>query len=504
MKLTPENIDNLYIKLKNKAANSLIKSNIDSSFIYLKCASITAYNFYLCFKDEKIEKLLSELSNFIIKQKLDDNLYENNCVFYDSFCLDNKGLTQQYIRAIMNLGWNLLYITDANKNNSRGTHIINEINRYSNSKIIYIPSNLGGIKRSQFIYDSVMQFNPSKIFMHLSPSAVYTISAFYALPKEIKKYQINITDHTFWIGQGCLDYSLEFRKLGVSLSIKERNINPNNIFILPYYPIITESKFQSFPYDFSNKTIVLSGGAYYKIIDDDNTFFKLMKIILEISTNVIILFAGAGDSSLFRNFIIKNNFQDRLFLIGYRKDINEVFKKSDIYLNTYPFIGGLMCQYAAINSMPILSYTSQGLSKAEEVVCQKRNIKISIDNLELFKKEASDLILNRKYREERGNELNNCMINEQEFNNLFQHTIINNKNQINFDKLDTENIFKDNNIEGKIEYEVKTNEFKLSIVSYLKFKTVLINLSLFFDIIIVVIKKRFIFKSIRRIIQSKS
>lgn len=44
-----------------------------------------------------------------------------------------------------------------------------------------------------------------------------------------------------------------------------------------------------------------------------------------------------------------------VFLIGDRHDINEVFKHSDIFLNTYPIGGGLMTQYAAANSKPILS-----------------------------------------------------------------------------------------------------------------------------------------------------
>ncbi|MDX9694344.1 MAG: glycosyltransferase family 4 protein [Bacteroidales bacterium] len=503
MEFSNTTIHRLFNKLKSKACYSFNKNNFDNCLIYLKAASATAYYFYLGFKDDTIETLLRTISSKIIKKDFNETYIVNNCVFYDSFCLDNKGLTQQYIRAIINLGWNLLYITDSKQNNVSGKDIINEITRYKKSKIIFIPEKLNGIKRSQFIYDSIIQFNPSKLFMHLSPSAVYAITAFYALPKKIEKFQINLTDHTFWIGQGCLDYSLEFRSYGFSLSVNERQINQNNVFLLPYYPIENESKFEGFPNDFSNKTIILSGGAYYKIIDDDNTFFKLMKIVLEISNDVVILFAGSGDSSLFEKFILENNYQDRVFLIGYRKDINELFKHSDIFLNTYPYIGGLMCQYAASNSIPILSLTTIGLSKAEEVVCQKEYLKISCDNLECFKEEAFNLVVNKKYRIDKGKMLKDCMINEKDFNTYFYETIIKRKNQIKISVFGKETLVKDNDIESKIQYEKKTNEFMFLILSYLKFKIIYINIWFLTDLFIILVKKRQIFKYIRKYTLSK-
>lgn len=500
MRITELYINKLYDKLKNKAKNSFKRNDFDNSLIYLQGASFTAYNFHLGFKDDDIESMLKNISKILKKNTITEAFDNNKCVFFDSFSLDHQALTQQYIKAIIQSGWNLLYITEANINSERAKDIKNEIMQYDKSSIIQIPSDIRGIDRSQFIYDSIIKFEPSKLFMHILPNAVYAATAFYALPKGIDRFQINLTDHTFWIGKGCLDYSIEFRPLGALLSLRRRLIPKNNIFIIPYYPIISSTKFQGLPYQCEDKIVVLSGGAYYKILDEKNTFFKLMKIILEISENVIIIFAGRGDPTLFQKFIKENNYEDRLILIGYRKDINEVFKKSDIYLNTYPFIGGLMCQYAALNSKPILSYYSEKTSKAEETVCQKKHINISLSDFESFRLEAEKFIFDKQYRESRGKDLKSCIVDESDFNEIFIRTITKKKNLFDF-SLDDK--YKDNDTSAKIKYENQTNEYKKSIVKIIGFKSIFLFPNLFLDVMINILQKRSVFVYLKKHIKKK-
>ncbi|MEN6462595.1 MAG: hypothetical protein ABFC94_14665 [Syntrophomonas sp.] len=486
MKLTKENINKLYERLKLKAVESLSSNRLNDCLIYLKGASTTAYYFYLGFKDDVIEDMLKKISLSIDKDPLPVDFVDDNCVFYDSFSLDNKGLTQQYIRAIIKAGWNLLYITESSICDERGKNIINEISQYDKSSIIQIPSDIYGLTRSQFIYDAVIKFKPRKLFMHISPNAVNAVTAFYALPRQVEKFQINLTDHTFWIGTGCVDYSLEHKSYGASLSVKRRNISKNDVFIIPCYPIVTGTDFLGFPYQCKDKIIVLSGGAYYKVIDNKDTFFKLAKIVLGTSDEVVILYAGSGDSSLFEKFIKQNCYEDRLILIGYRKDIGEVFRRSDIYLNTYPYIGGLMTQYAAQYSKPILSYTSIGLCRAEEMVCQKNHIDLSIFDLESFKVEARKLIMSKEYRDRRGSEIKNCIISEPEFNKIFIRTVAEKENQFDF-ILEEE---RDNDIDAKIRYENRTKEFKISLVSIIRFKSLIMFPMLFFEVAKTLLKRR--------------
>lgn len=501
MRLTEDNTRKLFNKLKFYAVKSYNRNKIDRSLSFIKAASHTAYTFYLEFKDDEIESLLSKISYSIKKSEPLKEFSSNKCVFYDSFSLDNKGLTQQYIRAIAKAGWDLLYITDSNKNNPRAKDIIDEIKQYNKSTVIEVPSNSDGIKRAQFIYDAIIEFNPNKLFMHISPSAVYAITVFYALPKSIEKFQINLTDHAFWAGSGCLDYSLEFRAYGASLSINKRGIPKDNVFIIPYYPIIKENDFIGLPTQCDDKIIVLSGGAYYKIIDDEGVFFKLIKLILDVSENVVVLFAGAGDDSIFFKFIKENNYEDRLLLLGHRNDISEVFKRSDIYLNTYPFIGGLMCQYAAHNSKPILSFSSENLSKAEEIVCQKNYEEISIFTFDDFEDKAKKLITNDKYRKLKGDKLKKCVVDESDFNDIFTKTVSEKNTQVDFI---SSTVFIQNDIKNKLHYENRTNEFKLFLIRTLGIKSIFISPFLFYDVMrIIIFKKKYYSKLYRLILKRK-
>jgi len=484
MNFSKDNIYKRYNQFILRATKYYNRKNLNKCLAFLKAASETAYFFNLGFKDDIIEEYLKKISHYFEKDISNIDFLNNNCVFFDSFCLDNKGLTQQYVRSIIYAGWNLMYIYESNE---IGHDILNDINQYEKSTIIHVPSFINGTEKSKFIYDTIIEFRPTKLFMHISPSAVYAVTAFYALPKQIEKYQINLTDYTFWIGAGCLDYSLEYQFYGASLSIYQRKIPKNNVFIIPFYSIVTNTLFMDLPYQCKDKIVIIAGGAYYKIIDEKDTFFKLMKIVLEISEDVVIIYAGDGDSILFRKFIQNNNYENRLLLIGYRKDINEVIKNSDIYLNTYPYSGGLLCHYAAQNSKPILSFSSKGLTQVEEMICQRKKIDISLFDFKSFRAEAENLIFDKDYRVKKGKELKNCIIEESYFNKLFVKTIAEKKNQFEFFN---EEKIKDNNFDAKIKYENQTNHLAISIVSIIGLRTAILYPKLFFSVIKTLIRNR--------------
>ena len=96
--------------------------------------------------------------------------------------------------------------------------------------------------------------------------------------------------------------------------------------------------------------------------------------------------------------IAKNNLSNRFVLLGNRTDISEVFKNIDIYIGTYPYIGGLMTQYAAINGKPILAYKDHDI---EKIVCNKNQTRFVYDTIDELTAEAKRLISDIKYRNER-------------------------------------------------------------------------------------------------------
>lgn len=480
MKLSKSDIIKSYNYCKEQASKAIKNRQYNKSLKYIKIASHIAYNFNWIYCDDYLENLLKDISSLKLKPTVNYKSNKtNSIVFYDSFTLDNKGLTQQYIRALISNGIEFLYITESSRLNKKSLNIFKELETYDKVQIYEVPRNIKKTEKIKLIHSKIISYGSSMLLMHLSPNAVNALTAFYALPKNITKFQINITDHAFWLGNKCLDYSIEFRAYGCTLSKEKRGLKEKQILLQPYYPIISKSDFLGFPKECTNKKIIIfSGGSYYKIYGDNGEYFNLVKQILLENQEVIFLFAGAGDKSPIENFIKSNAFENRFFLLGLRPDINEVFKQCDIYMGTYPLGGGLMSQYAAINSKPILNYiTDTNGFAVEEVVCQNNDCSISFNEKEKFFLEAKRLVNDVNYRNQKGKEIKKCVISEEKFDNAFLNII---KYRINQKKYQDVKIEYDNIFHKYLETENKFhNNYKLYLISNFKLKTILISPKIF-------------------------
>ena len=465
MILTQDYINRLFVKFKQNAQNCLEHVRYDSCLKYLQAACRTAYTFYIGFADDEIEEMLHRLSEKIRKK---ENEHLNpRCVFYDTFSQDTQGLTMQYVDAIIAAGWEMLYITEFGLDDPRSTCLKKTLADYSQATVITVPKSKKGMAKAQFVYDAIMDYAPDKLFMHIHPSVVEAVTAFYALPKEITKYQINLTDHTYWVGAGCVDYSFEFREYGASLSVGRRGIPKDHVFLLPYYPMMKEAKFQGFPTASKGKVKIFSGASFYKIIDENDTFFKLNKAILDANPNAVALFAGGGDMAMLKDLIDKYELQGRFIPIGQRNDIFECYKHSDIYLSSYPLGGGLMAQYAAHAGLPMLALANPASSgKIEEMVCQKGQEKITFPNIDALVTEATRLVNDPDYRKLRGQAMKDCVISVEEFNRSFKESVISGKTQypLTIDKNVKLHYL---NIDDKLKLENKSKDYQKSIFTTL-------------------------------------
>lgn len=462
MILTQEVVNSIYAKFKKKGICYFERGNYRASLKFLESACDTAYKFYLGFIDKDIEDTLKQLSVKVNKKSF--SCEKPRCVFYDTFSQDAQGLTMQYVEAIIAAGWEMLYITEFGLNDSRSVRLKQTLNGYSKATILCIPRRIRGLKKIQFIYDSIIDYAPDKLLMHIHPSAVEAVTAFYALPKEITKYQINLTDHTFWVGAGCVDYSFEFREYGASLSAGRRGINKDHILLMPYYPMMKESAFQGFPKQSEGKVKIFSGASFYKIIDDNDTFFKLNKAILDANPNAVTLFAGGGDMALLNGLIEKYDLQGRFIPIGQRNDIFECYKHSDIYLSSYPLGGGLMAQYAAHAGLPILALANPASSgRIEEMVCQKKVVDITFNRMEDLVEEATILVKDVGFRKLRGLEMRSCVIDEDEFNHSFLESITAGHSKYPL-AIDFNIKLHYLNVEDKLKLESKTKRYQQSVV----------------------------------------
>ena len=459
MKINEKSIEELFRHLKQKAKNAFCAGHYNKSLKYLELASLASYQFYLSIRDDEIEQGLASISELV--HKCDSvNSIKNKCVFYDAHSISKGGLTQQYIRAIIASGWKMVYLTEASKTQESFLPILEELKLSQNVEIDYIPQEITGIERVQYIYDRIISSNAERLFIHIRPTTICAVAAFDALPHTIEKFQINFTDHAFWPGVNCLDYSMEFRRYGCAISIRERRIDPSRVFLMPFYPIETDAPFDGFPFKIQDKIVCFSGGAYYKVVDEDDSYFKLCEKLLSIDPRIRIVYAGYGDENLMKKKICEYSLSDRFFLLGFRNDISSIFDHCDIYLDTSPHSGGLMCQYAARHSVPILSLNKWSV---EELVCQIDTMKISSSGLEDFMDKAEKLVTDATYRSLEGGKLARCCISTSQFNNAFKKTVEEKQTQFKFDvNLSSKEI--DCNRLAKIQYENETKTFQRSFV----------------------------------------
>ncbi len=191
--------------------------------------------------------------------------------------------------------------------------------------------------------------------------------------------------------------------------------------MLPYYPLVDNNDFKGFDNDFSDKVVIFSAGAPYKIYGENSLYFDILKRIIHKHPNVIILFAGDGYLKPFQNFIEKNNLNVKIKLLGYRRDLNMCVAKSDIYLVTFPISGGLTTQYAAYHSKPILAFTTPNLSVnyVEDVVGVDRDNmveKITYTDIEEFFDYADKIIFDSTFRISEGLRVNSLLTKLDDFN----------------------------------------------------------------------------------------
>ncbi|UTN04634.1 hypothetical protein L0669_01725 [Flavobacterium bizetiae] len=431
---TKEDFLRQYDDLKRIAAKCFENSDLESSLKYIEICAKLGYNSNFFYTDNEIENLI-----FNISQKINTWFFEDFISIKGKYALidtngsDNHGLTQQYIRAFINANIEFIYIygdTDLN----RIKIIQEEIAAYPKGSIFTFEREYSYVEKIKLIEKLIFDYKPEKYLMHIMPWDVVAITICNIL-KNVIRYNINATDHAYWLGASCIEYCIEFRSYGCSVSLDKRGLKREQLLLLPYYPIVNKTNFNGFPEEISESSIkVFSGGSYYKIYGENNVYFDLIKQFLISNDNVVLLFAGTGNNSIFEKFINSNNLHTRIFLLGNRSDINEVYESCDFYLGTYPLCGGLMSQYASYNSKPILAYTNDKLpvNFIEGFVCHQSKHIITRTSIPEFLAYGNKLCEDPEFRYNEGKELKKCLITPELFNDEFKYLMSNNKSKRDF------------------------------------------------------------------------
>lgn len=317
-------------------------------------------------------------------------------LFYDGFGLDSRGLAYVYLKALVNLGYKVIYVTipNARGNIPRITKMI----EHADGEIVFCRTDSYTLWY-QYIYKVVSIVKPAKAFFYTTPYDVSAVMAFNQLAGQVERYQINLTDHAFWLGVNAFDYCLEFRDYGATLSHLYRNINPNKLLVQPYYPDFNSNdEFQGFPFrkkqgDF----VVFSGGFLYKTMDENLTYYKILEYLLLKYPQIKFWYAGYGSQDECKpiNELILR-YSGRVVHTPERKDLFQVMQNIDMYINTYPLGGGLMTQYSAIAGKAPLTFSTKGFC-AVETLLDYEKLKLSTIDIDEFVNMIDGYINKNKY-----------------------------------------------------------------------------------------------------------
>ena len=439
-------VDKYIKKIKKIIQDYISNGKYESALTSAKVLGTLYYDYNQLYMDSDLEEALIKISNCILKNN--EFTVDKKCVlFYDGFGLDLRGWAASYVKAVSSLGYFVIYACPSAAK-GKIPHITSELDK-DNSQLIYIDSNSSNIDKAKKIDSIFKNYKPNAAFFYTIPSDVAAAIAF-SNNSSTTRFQIDLTDHAYWIGVNAFDYTIECREMGASLALYERGIDRQRILKLDCAPYINREKFdEPFPFDIYKNKYVFTGGALYKTLGDANLlYYKTISYILDSFSDIKFLYAGSGDDSEILKLV--NKYPERVFYISERPDFFEIIKNSILYINSYPMFGGLMMRYAALaHKVPI---TLKHDHDADGILIDQDKLGIEFEDYQKYLDEIHKLLSDEKYRKQQEDKVQNAVINEHDFAENIKLLIEEQRTTYHFDKinkLDTSNF--------RIEYKNRYN-----------------------------------------------
>lgn len=406
-------IERLRINIKK----ALFKNKTEKALEIMRVLAKLLYFLNQEYKDDNLESELNHVVENLfgsVTEQIkgtDSDYNENKVIFYDGFGLNSRGLALIYLKALLQRRY-VIYVVDKR----RETFIpdIIKLLQEHQAKIVYLHGR-SAIDDCYELKQIIEENRPGHLFLYTTPWDISGISVFnYYNDKRVTRYQINLTDHAFWLGVNAFDYCIEFRDYGAYISNEFRGIRIDKLRLLPYYPIIDYNKeFEGIPFEFdsSRQKLIFSGGSLYKTLGADNLYYQFVRHMLNTHPEVVFWYAGEGDDSQLR--LLMHDYPRRVHHTKERKDLYQVLLHSYMYLNTYPMVGGLMFQYAAIAGKVPLTLKYDDC--ANDCLIGQSQLGVEFDALDAFYDEMERLLSDPEYASKKGEALKSAVISQREF-----------------------------------------------------------------------------------------
>lgn len=494
-----EVIQELYDDALLKAQKTYNEKSYKHSISFYKFAGWLAWNFPFLqkFSDNSLEEHISKIGNLFtpiefipIKEKI---------VFYNSQIIDSGALTEQYLDFFITNNLRVLFIIPDIINTVKGEAILKKVNSAPHITL-YIASQKSDLEKVEEIRNILMDFKAEKCFLHFVPNDIVGCLSFQNI-SSIKTYYIVHNDHTFWLGKNYFDYYIEFRNFGITLAVERRRIPKDKILHIPFYPINNKKQFQGFPFKREGKIIGVCAANLYKFyLDPELKYFQIIKELLFENQDFIFCLCGYGNEKPIKEFIIKNQLEERFYFLGGRSDFYNLVGQCDILFESYPMKGALTPLFATEQKVAVVGISSyDNASGSLEELLNITGYK-QPEKFEEFQTEAKRLIRDKNYRIWLGNHLSKNHYNKNDFEVSLQKILDNDLDDL---KPITILPLKLNDDAYLQEY---LNLEESSIGNILKYKLYILKLALsFFSIIKILIpalkaSKKDIYRILRRFI----
>ena len=396
--------------LKKGIEQELRHNRYDQALTLLRACASVHYATNQCYRDEELENILCRIADTVLPEP--DRQYRKSpaILFYDGFGLNNRGLIQIYLKALCKIG-HVIYVTDISHKNDL-PDVLDILNN-AGADILWTVEKKPVAAMGE-LFGIFEEYQPETAFLYTQPDDVVSTAVFCRYQGIVRRFQINLTDHAYWLGTSALDCCIEFRDYGAVASHRGRGIPMDKLVKLPFYPGVNwEQTFQGFPFavDTKKQKVIFSGGSLYKTLGADNLYYTLVSRILDRHPEAIFWYAGSGDRSEMDKLIAQ--YPGRVYLTAERKDLLPVLENCFFYLSTYPITGGLMFQYAACaGKLPItLRYDSE----CDGYLLNQSELGIEAHTLDEVTALIDELFENPALLKQKEEQVRNAVIREEDF-----------------------------------------------------------------------------------------